>query len=363
MGSKNQQYDVEDEIAAFFSKTSIPRESCDALARELVDGDQVVPVAVQGACSYTVYAGPGLGHVVQFRLKTLGLKAETAALARLVFDTLAPDVSFKQQLGEDCTTTGREPLLVYVMTRIRGISCLDFKRFHRFPENSPERKACRKNLTQDVARFFALAWKAPQEVGQADRDRMAEIFQKELQMLLVALPDRLHPIIRATLASLPSIFSLPMVLLHKDFGDCNIIVEEESCHLVGVIDWAEAEIAPFGTNLHSLQSLMSKLDLRKGRIRYEDYDDLARLFWENLSDEVGGLGDDTARSIKAAMVLGLLRSRGFTSRLANEPEAVPIRDDDSGRYNMMILDGLLLNPATRFEGLDEWLDGMETERE
>lgn len=192
---------------------------------------------------------------------------------------------------------------------------------------------------------------------------MAEIFQKELQMLLIALPDQLHPIIRATLASLPSIFSLPMVLLHKDFGDCNIIVEEESCHLVGVIDWAEAEIGPFGTNLHSLQSLMSKLDLRKGRIRYEDYDDLARSFWETLSGEVGGLRDNTTRSIKAAMVLGLLRSRGFTSRLANEPEARPIRNDDSGRYNMMILDGLLLNPATRFEGLEEWLNGMDTEHE
>ncbi|KAH6705789.1 hypothetical protein EV126DRAFT_490418 [Verticillium dahliae] len=305
MGSENQQYVVEDEIAAFFSKTSILRESCDALARELVDGDQVVPVAVRGACSYTVYAGPNLGHVVQFRLKTLGLKVETAALARQVFNTLAPDVSFKQQLGEDCTIPGREPLLVNVMARMRGISCLDFKRFHRFPENSPERKAC------------------------------------QLQMLLIALPDQLHPIIRATLASLPSIFSLPMVLLHKDFGDCNIIVEEESCHL----------------------SLMSKLDLRKGRIRYEDYDDLARSFWETLSGEVGGLRDNTTRSIKAAMVLGLLRSRGFTSRLANEPEARPIRNDDSGRYNMMILDGLLLNPATRFEGLEEWLNGMDTEHE
>ncbi|KAG7125811.1 hypothetical protein HYQ44_000851 [Verticillium longisporum] len=346
MSSENQQYVVEDEIAAFFSKTSIPRASCDALARELVDGDQVVPVAVQGACSYTVYAGPNLGHIVQFRLKTLGLKVETAALARQVFNTLAPDVSFKQQLGEDCTTPGREPLLVYVMA-----------------QNSPERKACRKNLMQDVARFFALAWKAPQEVGRTDCDCMAEIFQKELQMLLIALPDQLHPIIRATLASLPSILSLPMVLLHKDFGDCNIIVEEESCHLVGVIDWAEAEIGPFGTNLHSLQSLMSKLDLRKGRIRYEDYDELARLFWETLSGEVGGLRDNTTRSIKAAMVLGLLRSRGFTSRLANEPEARPIRNDDSGRYNMMILDGLLLNPATRFEGLEEWLNGMDTEHE
>lgn len=118
------------------------------------------------------------------------------------------------------------------------------------------------NLTS--CRFFALACKAPQGVEKAYRDGMAVTFEKELQILLVALPDRCHATIRTTLASLPRILSLPMVLLHKDFGDCNIIVEAESCRLVGVIDWAEADIGPFGTNLHSLQDLMSNLHLKNG---------------------------------------------------------------------------------------------------
>lgn len=184
---------------------------------------------------------------------------------------------------------------------------------------------------------------------------MAEMFETELQMLLVALPERFGMIIRATLAYLPRIFSLPMALLHKDFGDCNIMVEEPSCRLMEVIDWAEAEIAPFGTNLHSLQDLMSKLHLKNGWIRYEDYEDLERSFWETLSDNMGGLGEDTTKAIKAARVVGLLRSWGSTNRLANQPKPVPIKDDDGGRYGMMILDGLLLNPNTRFEGLTEWL--------
>ncbi|KAK3994287.1 hypothetical protein QBC44DRAFT_349077 [Cladorrhinum sp. PSN332] len=353
MASESQEYAVDDEIAAFFTKTSVRREACDVLAKDLVGGDQVVPVAVQGVCSYTVYAGHGFGYIVQFRLMSLELKVETAVLARQIFGTLAPDVSFRQKLGQDSTIAGREPLLVYVMTRIQGMSRLDFVLAHGFPENSPENKARRKNLVQDVARFFALAWKAPQEVDQAYRDRVAQTFENELQILLINLPDRFRPIIRRTLASLPSILSLPLVLLHQDFGDCNIIVEEESCHLVGVIDWAEAEIGPFGKNLYSLQYLMSKLHLKNGWIRYEDYDDLERSFWETFSDEVGGLSDDTTKAIKAARVLGLLQSRGFTSRFANMPKPVPIKDDAGGRYNMMILDGLLLNPATRLEGLDE----------
>ncbi|KAG8156544.1 hypothetical protein KVR01_013648 [Diaporthe batatas] len=354
MASENQAYSLDTEIAIFFSKTSVRREMCDELAKDLVGGDQVVPVAVRGCCSYTVYAGQDLGHVIQFRLKSLGLNMETAARARRIYGEFAPDVAFKHQLGQDSTTAGQEPLLIYVMTRIRGISHLDFILAHGFPENSPENIVRRKHLIQGVARFFALAWKAPQAIDQADHDRMAETFVRDLEALLLSLPDRFHTTIRATLVSLPSILSLPMVLLQKDFGDCNIIVEEESCCPAGVIDWDEAEIGPFGTNLHSLQGLMSKLHLRNGWIRYNDYPDLARSFWRTFIAELGGLSEDTVKAIEAARFLGLLRSRGFTSRLANQPEPVPIKDDDSGRYNMMILDGLLLNPNTRIEELNEW---------
>lgn len=152
MGSEHQQYAVDDEIAVFFSKTAVTRDNCDSLAKDLVGGGQVVPVSIQGACSYTVYAGQDLGYVVQFRLKSLGLKAETAALARRIFGTLAPETSFKQQLGEDSHGADQEPLLVYVMMRIQGMSRLEFILAHGFPENTPENKVRRKNLVQDVAR-------------------------------------------------------------------------------------------------------------------------------------------------------------------------------------------------------------------
>ncbi|KAK3291879.1 uncharacterized protein B0H64DRAFT_242228 [Chaetomium fimeti] len=241
--------------------------------------------------------------------------------------------------------------------QVQGISHLEFLFTHGFPENSPANKAWRKNLVQDMARLFARTWKAPQAVGQAARERMAKRFEKELRALLSALPERFHAVICGVLAALPRILTLPMVLLHNDLSGFNIMVEEEECRLVGVIDWAAAaEIGPFGMNLHSAQDLMSKVHLEDGRIRYEDYDDLERSFWETLSDEVGGLSDGTIKAIKAARVLGLLRSCGFTSQLANMPDRMPIRDDDGGRSNIMILDGLLVNPATRFEELNEWLD-------
>jgi hypothetical protein len=199
-----------------------------------------------------------------------------------------------------------------------------------------------------IFRFFAAVWKNPQVVEESYTNAMRSTYKRELRLLLASLPGRFHSVIQRCLDSLPAIFSLPMVLLHKDFGDCNIMVDRETCHLVGVIDWAEAEIGPFGTNLHSLQTLMSKLHLRNGWIRYQDYDALQETFWRVFSEESGGLDNDTVRAIKSARIVGQLRSRGFTSRLANAPKPVPIRDDKSGAYNMMILDGLLLNPATSF---------------
>ncbi|KAI9835329.1 MAG: hypothetical protein M1819_002473 [Sarea resinae] len=347
MASSNLEYSVDEEIADFFAQTTATRSACDTFAREHLGGN-TVPVAVQGVCSYTVYAGPSAEFVVQFRLKSLQLRMETANLARTIYGHFAPEVTFRGQIGEDADS--KEPLYIYVMSRIPGITYLDFILAHNghVSENSAEFSSWRKNLVIGIAKFFALSWKGSQDVDQTYRDSLHHRYKKELELLLASLPDRFRPLIQGSLNSLPAIFSLPMVLLHKDFGVCNIMVNDTSCSLAGVVDWAEAEIAPFGLNLHSHQRLISKIHLKNGWVRYDDYGMLEEIFWTTFSDEAGGLGDETIKVIKAARIVGLLLSRGFTNRLANMPEPVPIRDDDSGAYNMRELDGLLINPATRF---------------
>lgn len=204
----------------------------------------------------------------------------------------------------------------------------------------------------DVARFFALSWKAPQEVDSDYRENLCRTYTKDLQLLLHCLPPRFHQFIRKCIDSMEAILSLPMVLLHRDFSTCNIMVDGTSCHLTGVIDWAEAEICPFGQNLHSLQAVTGALHLKKGWRRYEGYEALQDTFWSTFQDEVGDLSAETIKTIKTARVMGLLLSCGFTDRLSNMPPATPIRDDETGRYNMLSLDGFLLNPATRFEDLN-----------
>lgn len=87
-------YSADAEIEAFFKKTSATRTACDAKARELVGGN-VVPVDIQGVCSYSVFAGPELEYVVQFRLESLALKTQVISQVNEVYGSLAPEVSFE----------------------------------------------------------------------------------------------------------------------------------------------------------------------------------------------------------------------------------------------------------------------------
>lgn len=152
MATNNLVYSVDQEITDFFEKTTVTRSVCDHYAREHLGGN-VVPVPVQGVCSYTVYAGPDAEFVAQFRLKSLRLRTETINLARAVYGHFAPEVAFKGVIGEE--TEGKEPLYIYAMSRIRGMSYLDFILAHssHVPENSAEFSSWRKNLVTDVARY------------------------------------------------------------------------------------------------------------------------------------------------------------------------------------------------------------------
>ncbi|EQL33190.1 hypothetical protein BDFG_04636 [Blastomyces dermatitidis ATCC 26199] len=346
MATSHLQYSVDQEIAHFFAKTSASRSACDTYVKEHLGGD-IIPVAVQGVCSYTVYAGPKGEFVAQFRLKSLQLRMEIVNLAQTIYGHFVPQVSFRGQVGE--SADGKEPLYIYVMSRIRAISYLDFllAQNTRVPENSLKFSSWRKNLVTDIAKFFARSWNAPQDVEQKYRDCLSHQYETELQLLFASLPSRFHLFIQETLNLLPAILSLPMVLLHKDFGVSNILVDETTCNLVGVVDWAEAEVAPFGLDLHSHELLISKVHLKSGLIRYDDYGTLEELFWSTFKQEAGGLSNESIRIIKLARRMGLLLSYGFTGRFANMPKPVPIQDDENGAYNMRLLDGLLINP-TRF---------------
>lgn len=148
MATTYEEYSVASEIKAFFKKTSATRAACDTKAIELVGGN-AVPVDVQGACSYSVYAGPHLEYVIQFRLESLALGTKVTSLATQIYGSLVPKVTFEGKVGDG----EKEPLYVYLMSRMRGMTHLDFILAHGFPENSSNNLVGRQNLIGDIAQY------------------------------------------------------------------------------------------------------------------------------------------------------------------------------------------------------------------
>lgn len=110
-------------IQKFFNLASTTHEACDAKAKELFGG-QVEPVVFPGACSYDIYAGRALEFVVKLRLESQPLKTEKSRLARNIYGSLVPEVSFVGKSGEEGGE--KQQFYIYVMDRMRGTRHLYF---------------------------------------------------------------------------------------------------------------------------------------------------------------------------------------------------------------------------------------------
>lgn len=66
-------------------------------------------------------------------------------LVNTVYGTLVPPVPYHGQISED-DVDGKEPLSLYVMSRVNGIGHLGFLLAHDLPNNSPEYFTRRANF-------------------------------------------------------------------------------------------------------------------------------------------------------------------------------------------------------------------------
>lgn len=170
------QYSIRESLRSFFAKTTVERPECDEKAIQLVGGTTVMPVTIQGNYSYTLYAGPSLEFIVQFRHLHLPIDVQTMALAREIHGELVPPILETGEMGtlrnsQEGTITSIEiptritPLVWHVFPRVQArcasgmaISYLDFLKTHRTPNLAPgttthqHLQLCRKTLINGVAR-------------------------------------------------------------------------------------------------------------------------------------------------------------------------------------------------------------------
>lgn len=172
------KYSLLDSLRSFFAKTTVQRTECDQRAIQLVGGTTVMPVAIQGNCSYTLLAGPSLEFIVQFRPLDLAIDTQTIALAREIHGDLVPPILETGQMGTLHTSqegtrntqsyevsTPMNPLAWHVSPRVQAsctsgmaVSYLDFLKTHNTTDLSLGRTThqhllqCRKTLIKGVAR-------------------------------------------------------------------------------------------------------------------------------------------------------------------------------------------------------------------
>lgn len=172
--------------------------------------------------------------------------------------------------------------------------------------------------------YFAASWKTPQA---ADMVVVRQNFERDLRLLAQTLPSRFSEGTLALLSSLDTILeSLPMVLTHTDLSETNFLVDESSGHLTGIIDWAGAEVLPFGFGLWGLESLMGYMDLHSWSC-YHGHADLRATFWTSfrsaIAEEVGALQGavDLARRMGILFRYAFRRDENMQRRVIQEGES------------------------------------------
>ena len=117
-----------------------------------------------------------------------------------------------------------------------------------------------------------------------------------------------------------------MVLNHDDLLEMNIHVDEETGRITGIVDWADAIIAPFGTSLCGLETILGVQTSSSWHFhpRHEHY---RVQFWETFYGVTGTLSDRDRGAIEVARMFGLFRTHGFDRR-PEKDNAAPLEEGD-----------------------------------
>ena len=158
-------------------------------------------------------------------------------------------------------------------------------------------------------------------------------FTTRLQDLAQNLPSRFTHVIRDLEKDISLLFSpkYPSVLTHGDLSEMNILVDKDNGHLTGVIDWAEAEILPFGCALWSLENLLGFMD-HEGWHYFPVHQELRDLFWKTFKECIPQDLKELWLAICTARRIGVLFRYGFCWVDGGSRQRVICGEDSDMKY-------------------------------
>jgi hypothetical protein len=105
---------------------------------------------------------------------------------------------------------------------------------------------------------------------------------------------------------------VPWVLTHQDLSNMNILVDPDSGHITGVVDWADATTEPFGMALWGLESVLGCSGPHGWSYFGNDPSQSRALFWKTFLREIGHrLSGECRHAINEVRTLGVLLRYGF----------------------------------------------------
>ncbi|KAI0543856.1 hypothetical protein F4679DRAFT_567122 [Xylaria curta] len=233
----------------FGSRKSPSQMQCDEIAQSVSGALTVSPVDSPGSMSYTVICNGRQDLIVSFREPGATLDEEMVKLAKEIHGNLVPESNCHGRMeGAD------PPLFIYSMPYLRGSSCIEVLAFQ--VEMNSDEEAKHKVFIRHLARYFARCWSSSRPVdGQAQAEKQEEI-RKRLARIADELPSSILPnwLLSKLIENLPLLFSqdYPQVLTHGDFSVTNILIDETTFEITGIVDWSLAMMMPFGMDLDIL---------------------------------------------------------------------------------------------------------------
>ncbi|MCJ1377791.1 hypothetical protein MMC17_000887 [Xylographa soralifera] len=284
----------------FETQNEVTQDDCDTYAQNLVKGS-VTPVPWQGFHSYTLRSNSGL--IIQFRSKASPLDSSTTKLAKQVHGHLAPTTTYHGLMPNSSVS-------VWVMEIIAGVGYL-------FTASTITTAKLDITVT-DFAKFYAASWKNPQSPAK----EKIHLYTTKFDQLSASLPPRFTEILENTQKNMGLIIDLvPWVLTHQDLSGMNILVDPDTGHITGVVDWADATIEPFGMALWGLESVLG-CSGPKGWLYFGSDPSYSHfgcnssrsraLFWKTLLREIEcTISDECRHAINEVRILGILLRYGF----------------------------------------------------
>lgn len=140
-------------------------------------------------------------------------------------------------------------------------------------------------------RYFARCWLNPQDVTRESRARVLETIRCRIDQLEGSLSSATVPSASAVSelgSSLPALFALdyPQVLTHGDLSRTNILVDEDTYEITGIVDWSLATILPFGMEIDSMFLTTGYMN-RSGWHDYACCGRLREVFWGEFFSAIG----------------------------------------------------------------------------